>query len=90
MPPQQIILDAEMVAYSERREAIDGWSILIVSCHSNIDITCAEFWRIRGLIARTAQGPRAGMVSGQGEQTHESHSLYVRFLTSINPSSFLP
>ncbi|KIM61319.1 hypothetical protein SCLCIDRAFT_16155 [Scleroderma citrinum Foug A] len=57
IPPQQIILDAEMVAYSEQREAID------------------EFWRIRGLISRTAEGPREGMISGQGEQTLESHSL---------------
>ncbi|KAG6334189.1 hypothetical protein ID866_4904 [Astraeus odoratus] len=57
MPKQQIILDAEMVAYSEERDAID------------------EFWRIRGLVARTAQGPRAGILSGQCEQTHDSYSL---------------
>jgi len=35
MPPQQIILDAEMVAYSEQREAIDGLPSLAVPYHSN-------------------------------------------------------
>ncbi|KIJ62038.1 hypothetical protein HYDPIDRAFT_42295 [Hydnomerulius pinastri MD-312] len=53
---QDIILDAEMVAFSDERNAID------------------EFWRIRGLIARTAQGPRSGIISGKGEQ-QDSHSL---------------
>ncbi|KAF9221357.1 DNA ligase/mRNA capping enzyme [Gyrodon lividus] len=53
---QDIILDAEMVAFSDERNAID------------------EFWRIRGLIARTTQGARAGIISGKGEQ-RDSHSL---------------
>ncbi|KAI6112701.1 DNA ligase/mRNA capping enzyme [Pisolithus sp. B1] len=57
MPPQPIILDAEMVAFSEQRNTID------------------EFWRIRGLIARSAEGPRSKIVSGKGEQAHDSHSL---------------
>ena len=35
MPPQQIILDAEMVAYSEQREAIDGLQSFSVPYHSN-------------------------------------------------------
>ncbi|KIK91527.1 hypothetical protein PAXRUDRAFT_149334 [Paxillus rubicundulus Ve08.2h10] len=53
---QDIILDAEMVAFSDERNAID------------------EFWRIRGLIARTAQGARAGILSGKGEY-HDSQPL---------------
>ncbi|KAI5999562.1 DNA ligase/mRNA capping enzyme [Pisolithus albus] len=57
MPSQSIILDAEMVAFSDQRNAID------------------EFWRIRGLIARSAEGPRSKMISGKGEQAHDSHSL---------------
>ncbi|KAI6125420.1 DNA ligase/mRNA capping enzyme [Pisolithus croceorrhizus] len=57
MPPQSIILDAEMVAFSEQRNAID------------------EFWRIRGLVARSAEGPRSKIISGKGEQAHDSHSL---------------
>lgn len=57
MPSQPIILDAEMVAFSEQRNAID------------------EFWRIRGLIARSAEGPRSKIISRKGEQTHDSHSL---------------
>ncbi|KAI6044283.1 DNA ligase/mRNA capping enzyme [Pisolithus marmoratus] len=57
MPRQSIILDAEMVAFSEQRHAID------------------EFWRIRGLIARSAEGPRSNIISGRGEQALNSHSL---------------
>lgn len=57
MPSQPIILDAEMVAFSEERDAID------------------EFWRIRGLIARSAQGLRSNIISGKGEQAYDSHSL---------------
>ncbi|KAI9464174.1 DNA ligase/mRNA capping enzyme [Boletus coccyginus] len=46
---QDIILDAEMVAFSDERNAID------------------EFWRIRGLVARTAQGARATLNLSKGE-----------------------
>ncbi|KAG1741125.1 DNA ligase/mRNA capping enzyme [Suillus lakei] len=48
-----IILDAEMVAYSDERHRIE------------------EFWHIRGLIARTAEGARAGF--RRGETRHDSH-----------------
>ncbi|KAG0709226.1 DNA ligase/mRNA capping enzyme [Suillus ampliporus] len=51
-----IILDAEMVAYSDERHAIE------------------EFWHIRGLIARTAEGARAGGYRKGGEAQHDSHT----------------
>lgn len=50
-----IILDAEMVAYSEDRRRIE------------------EFWHIRGLIARTAVGARAGGYR-RGETQHDSRT----------------
>ncbi|KAH7890733.1 DNA ligase/mRNA capping enzyme [Phlebopus sp. FC_14] len=53
---QDIILDAEMVPFSDERNAID------------------EFWRIRGLIARTAQGAREGITFSKAEQHHDSYS----------------
>ncbi|KAH7922581.1 DNA ligase/mRNA capping enzyme [Leucogyrophana mollusca] len=52
---ENVILDAEMVAFSDESQAID------------------EFWRIRGLISRTAQGVRAGAVFGTGGM-HDEHS----------------
>ncbi|KAG1746672.1 DNA ligase/mRNA capping enzyme [Suillus paluster] len=50
-----IILDTEMVAYSDVRHTIE------------------EFWHIRGLIARTAKGARAGGYR-RGETQHDSHT----------------
>lgn len=50
-----IILDAEMVAYSDERHKIE------------------EFWHIRGLIARTAVGARAGGYR-KGETQHDSRT----------------
>ncbi|KAF8845163.1 DNA ligase/mRNA capping enzyme [Paxillus ammoniavirescens] len=65
---QDMILDAEMVAFSDERNAID------------------EFWRIRGLIARTAQGARAGILLGKGEY-HDSQPLDSCPSLHSNPSS---
>lgn len=50
-----VILDAEMVAYSDDRRKIE------------------EFWHIRGLIARTAVGARAGGYRS-GETQHDSRT----------------
>ncbi|KAG2122138.1 DNA ligase/mRNA capping enzyme [Suillus clintonianus] len=50
-----IILDAEMVAYSDERHRIE------------------EFWHIRSLIARTAEGARAGGYR-RGEIKHDSYT----------------
>ncbi|KAG1831225.1 DNA ligase/mRNA capping enzyme [Suillus variegatus] len=50
-----IILDAEMVAYSDERHRIE------------------EFWHIRGLISRTAEGARAGGYR-RSETQHNSHT----------------
>lgn len=50
-----IILDAEMVAYSHERHRIE------------------EFWHIRGLISRTAEGARAGGYR-RSETQHNSHT----------------
>lgn len=51
-----IILDAEMVAYSDEQHRIE------------------EFWRIRGLISRTAEGARAGSRYRRGETQHDSRT----------------
>ncbi|KAF8449063.1 DNA ligase/mRNA capping enzyme [Boletus edulis BED1] len=56
MEKQDVILDAEMVAFSDERNAID------------------EFWWIRGLVTRTAQGARATMNLSKGE-LNESQPL---------------
>lgn len=43
----------------------------------------AEFWRIRALIARTAEGARAGGFR-RGETQHDVHTLHVS-LWSVEP-----
>ncbi|KAG8788433.1 hypothetical protein FRC15_004408 [Serendipita sp. 397] len=52
-----VILEAEMVAFSERTRSIDG--MVRIKSLNLVDHQClVEFWRIRDLIATTAQGPR--------------------------------
>ncbi|KAF9245263.1 DNA ligase/mRNA capping enzyme [Melanogaster broomeanus] len=65
---QDIILDAEMVAFSDERNAID------------------EFWQIRGLIARTAVGPRAGVIMFIGISRDSCPSLhsYSSFASTLH------
>ncbi|KAH7913070.1 DNA ligase/mRNA capping enzyme, partial [Hygrophoropsis aurantiaca] len=65
---ENLILDAEMVAFCDDRQAID------------------EFWRIRGLIARTAQGPRAGKVYGK-YTVYGDHS-YLDSCPSLHSNAF--
>lgn len=51
-----VILEAEMVAFSDTTERIDGKSYLILVSPT---LSCfSEFWRIRSLVESTAVGPR--------------------------------
>lgn len=63
---QDVIVDAEMVAFSDERNAIDGQCVFF-EVRSNAERHTLEFWWIRGLIARTAQGARA-TIQSKGER----------------------
>jgi DNA ligase-4 len=71
-----IILDAEMVAYSDERHKIEGNSTLHVTIASSQPEFIPEFWHIRGLIARTAVGARAGGYR-RSETQHDSRTQHV-------------
>jgi hypothetical protein len=71
-----IILDAEMVAYSDEWRRIEGTSILRMTVASTKLEFVPEFWYTRGLIASTAVGARAGGYR-RGETQHDSRTQHV-------------
>lgn len=80
-----IILDAEMVAYSDDRHRIEGNSIFRMTVASTQFEFIPEFWHIRGLIARTAVGARAdGYRRGETQHDSRTQHVFLSMLVTLN------
>jgi hypothetical protein len=55
---RNVVLDAEMVAYSDHLDSIDGGCAITLHA-TGIDVHWIEFWRISRLVEDTAHGVRA-------------------------------
>lgn len=55
---REVVLEAEMVAFSAKDKRIDGEFINIKSSRLNITYLRPEFWRIRSLVESSAYGVR--------------------------------
>jgi hypothetical protein len=67
-----VILDAEMVAFSNRLNKVDGaYSGVVSRCLQAQPSLFPEFWRIRSLVTGTARGARGGMFGAQPESHEE-------------------
>lgn len=75
---RNIILDAEMVAFSDPLNRIDGALCSNVSNSDTLRSSCRpEFWRIRSLISSTALGVRRKPVAAKATYDSDDDDWYV-------------
>ena len=88
---QIVILDAEMVAFSDSNDSIDG-KFTTNPVSSNYQHLSVEFWRIRSLVSSTARGPRYRMFATPKApiESHEEPSVFILLPSHLYKTEAFP